>query len=114
MPRHPSSKTHGTPSSLLAAVERARGRFRQDVADQLRMAAEKAGLAATVTLDHERAVLEFDAALPDGALPRVIAAFDDERNGEPGGSDQVTVCVETGEERTTLLTLAWRDDPRLG
>jgi len=53
-------------SSLLAALERARAR--QDVADQLRIAAEKAGLAATITLDHERAVLELDAGLPEGAL----------------------------------------------
>jgi hypothetical protein len=101
------------PSSLLAAVERARARFRQDVADQLRIAAEKAGLAATVRLDHARAVLELDAALPEGALPGVVAAFNDDGDGEPRGSDQVTVRVETGEERDTLLTLAWLDDPGL-
>jgi hypothetical protein len=99
--------------SLLAAVERARARFRQDVADQLRIAVGKAGLTATVTLDPERAVLELDAALPEGALPGVVAAFNDDGHGEPGGSDRVIVRVETGEERNTLLTLAWLDDPGL-
>jgi hypothetical protein len=94
-------------SSLLAALDGARARFRQDVADQLRMAAEKAG--ATVTLDHERAMLDFDGTL-DGASPRVVAAFGDEREGKPGGSDRITLCVDTGDEQTTLLTLAWRDD----
>ena len=100
-------------SSLLARVERARGRFRRDVADQLRLAANKAGLAGTVTLDHERAILQFDATPSDGAVPHVIATFNDDKDGEPGGSDGVSLCVETSEERTTLLTLAWRDDPGL-
>ena len=66
------------PSPLFARVERARGRFRQDVADQLQLTAEKAGLAATVTLDHERAVLEFDEAHAGGGLPRIVAAFNDD------------------------------------
>jgi len=97
-------------SSLFAAVERARACFHQDVADQLRMAAERAGLVATVTLDDERAILEFDEALAGGVLPRVTAAFSDDRGSEPGGSDHVTLSVETGDERGTLLTLAWRDE----
>lgn len=71
------SMAYFMPLSLFAAVERAHARFRQDVADQLRMAAEKAGLAASVSLDHERAVLEFDEA-HSGAAPRVIAVFSDE------------------------------------
>jgi hypothetical protein len=71
-------------SSLLARVERARGRFRRDVADQLRLAANKAGLAGTVTLDHERAILQFDATPSDGAVPHVIATFNDDKDGEPG------------------------------
>ena len=94
-----------------AAVERARARFRRDVADQLQLAAEKAGLAATVTLDDERAVLEWGATVPDSTPIQVIAAFNEERDAEPGVSDRVSVRVETGEERRTLLTLAWRDDP---
>jgi hypothetical protein len=60
------------PTNDAAWFERARGRFRLDVADHLRMAAGKMGLAATVTPDHERAVREFD----DGTLSRVIAAFE--------------------------------------
>jgi len=98
-------------SSLFAAVERACGRFREDVADQLRMAAEKSGVAAMVKLDRERAVLEFDDTPSGGALLRVIAAFNDGGNGETGGSGGVTVSVEMGEERSTLLSLAWRDVP---
>src|SRR5262245_47956869 len=99
-------------SSLLAKVERARGRFRQDVADQLQMAAGRAGLAATVTLEHDRAVLEVDAPVSDGSLARIVAAFRNEKDREPG--DAVTLFVEMGDERTTLLDLAWRDDPGLG
>lgn len=97
-------------SSILAAVERVRARFRQDVADQLRTAAEDAGLAATLTLDHERAVLEFDESLVDGPSPRVVATFNDDSDG---GSDRVHLYAETGDERTTLLTLAWRIAPGL-
>ena len=78
------------------------------------MAAEKAGLAATVTLDHERAVLEFDAPPIDGTPPRVVAAFSgDHMDGEPGRSDQLTLSAEVGDERMSLLTLAWRDGPGL-
>jgi hypothetical protein len=94
-------------------VDRARGRFRQDVAGQLQMVAEKAGLAATVTLDHERAVLEFDETRSDGALPRVIAAFDDNSAAASGCSEWMTLLADTGEERTALLSLGWRDDPAL-
>src|SRR5262245_40173913 len=101
-------------SSLLAKVERARGRFREDVAYQLQTEAAKAGLAATVTLEQDRAVLEFDASGSEGAPPRVVAAFHDDRDVEPGGSEEVTLFIEMGEERTTLLDLAWRDDPGLG
>lgn len=75
------------------------------------MAARKAGLAATVTLDRDRAVLEFDASTADGSLPRVVAAFDGD--GEPGESGRMILYVETGEERRELLSLAWRDDPGL-
>lgn len=95
-------------SSLFDRIEHARGRFRRDVADQLRMAVEQMGVAATVTLDHERAVLEFD----DGTLPRVIAVFDDAEDGE-SYFDQMTISVETAEERRTVLTLAWHDAPGL-
>jgi hypothetical protein len=98
-------------SSLSAAVERARERFRRDVADQLQLAAAKAGITASVTLDGELAVIELGAAGPDGAPLQVIAAFDED--AEPGASDRVSVRVERGEERNTLLTLAWRDDPSL-
>jgi hypothetical protein len=96
------------PSSLFIPIERARERFRQDVADQLRMAAENAGLGATVTLHHQRAVLEFDATLSGGTPPRVIAAFDDVSDAQT--ADQVTVHVEATDEAITLLTLAWRDE----
>jgi hypothetical protein len=95
-------------SPVLAALERARARFRQDVADQLRIAAEKAGVPAAVTLDDER-----DAPVSDGVLPRLVAAFGDDRDGEPAGSERVILYVDTGEERRTLLTLAWRDAPSL-
>lgn len=97
--------------SLVDLVERARGRFRQDVADQLKAAARKAGLAAVVRVDDERAVLEFDEALP-GALPRVIAAFENHHDDD-SGVDQVVLSVETGEERTMLLTLVWQNDAGL-
>jgi hypothetical protein len=100
-------------SSLSIAVEGARGRYRRDVADQLQMAAGKAGVPARVTLDDQRVVLELGATASDGTALQLIAAFNDERDSEPGASDQVSVQVETGEERRTLLTLAWRDDPRL-
>ena len=59
--------------SIPEAIQRAHGHFCQDVAAQLRMAADRAGLPAIVTVDQERVVLAFDEALPDGALPRVIA-----------------------------------------
>jgi hypothetical protein len=85
-------------SSLSTAVERARGRFRRDVAEQLQIAAEKAGLAATVTLNDERAVLELGGAASDSPALLVIAAFNEERDAEPG-ADQVSVRVETGDER---------------
>src|SRR5262245_24849864 len=101
-------------SSLLARVERARASFRQDVADQLQMAAKRAGVIATVTLDRERAVLELEGTFSDGARPRVIAVFNDDRDGELGGSDGLILGVETSEDWTTLLTLAWRDDPGQG
>jgi hypothetical protein len=100
-------------SSLLGAVERARERFRQDVADQLQIAVQKAGVTATVTLDRERAVLEFDATIADAAAPRVVAAFNEEGDAEPGGPDRLTLWAEMGEERTVLLDLAWRGDPEL-
>jgi hypothetical protein len=100
-------------SSLSAAVERARGRFRQDVADQLRMAAGKAGLAASVTLNDVRAVLEFGVTGSDGAAFQIVVAFNDQSDAEPGASDQVSVSVETGDQSRTLLTLGWRDDPGL-
>jgi hypothetical protein len=100
-------------SSLLAAIDDARGRFRQDVADQLGMAAEKAGLVATITLDHDRAVLEIAATLSDGSPPRIVAVFDDDRHGGLDSSAQVSLCAETGEEQVILLTLAWRNDPAL-
>jgi hypothetical protein len=96
-------------SSLSAAVERVRARFRRDVAEQLRLAAARAGVAASVTLDGERAVLELGAAGPDGTPLQVIAVFVED--AEPGASEQAIVRVETGEERRTLLTLGWRDDP---
>jgi hypothetical protein len=94
------------------ALARARERFRQDVAAQLRIVADKAGLAAIVTVDQERVVLAFDEALRDGSLPRVIAAFNDDGDGEHD-VDRLTLSVETAESRTTLLTLVWRDDPGL-
>jgi hypothetical protein len=95
--------------SLFAAVERARERFRKDVADQLQLAVVKAGLAAAVGLDSQQAVLEFDAPLADGPPPRVVAAFD-----EDGAlDDRVTLYVETGDGRTALLTVAWRQEPGL-
>jgi hypothetical protein len=100
-------------SSLSTALEDARGRYRRDVADQLQMAAGKARLPARVTLDDQRVVLELGPTASDGTALQLIAAFNDERDSEPGASDQVSVHVETGEERRTLLTLAWRDDPRL-
>ena len=100
-------------SSPSDAVERARGCFRQDVADQLRMAAGKAGLAATVTLDNERAVLEFDAPPSDGGLPRVVAAFSYEHDAATGAFDQLTLRIETDEERTSLLILAWGENAGL-
>src|SRR5262245_56958564 len=98
-------------SSLSAAVERARARFRRDVAEQLRWAAARAGVAASVTLDGERAVLEMGAPGPDGAPLQVIVAFNEDAGA--GVAEQVRLHVETGEEWGTLLTLAWRDDPVL-
>jgi hypothetical protein len=98
-------------SSLSAAVERARGRFRRDVADQLQLAAARAGISASVTLDGERAVLELAAGDSDGAPLQVVASFDEDAGTD--ASERVRLHVETGEERRTLLTLAWRDDPSL-
>jgi hypothetical protein len=97
-------------SSLSAAVGRARARFRRDVAEQLRRAAARAGVPASVTLDGERAVLEtVGAPGPDGAPVQVIVAFNEDAGA--GVSEQVRLHVERGEERGTLLTLAWLDDP---
>jgi hypothetical protein len=100
-------------SSLFAAAEHARARFRQDVTDQLRMVAENAGLAGSVTLDRERAVLEFNGPALDGSLPRFVAAFNDGSDGETGSSDRLTLYAEVGDEPMNLLTLAWRHDPEL-
>jgi hypothetical protein len=100
-------------SLVFVRVERARERFRQDVADQLRMAAGRAGLAATVTLDEARGVLEFDEASSVGALPRIVAIFHEGTDGGAAGTDGLTLCAETSEEQSTLLELAWQDDPGL-
>src|SRR5262245_3706623 len=97
-------------ASLSAAVERARARFRRDVAEQFQLAAARAAVAASVTLNGERVVLELGAADADAPL-QVIAAFDED--GGAGVFEQVRLYVETGEEWGTLLTLAWRDDPDL-
>ncbi|MFZ1105588.1 MAG: hypothetical protein WAN86_22480 [Hyphomicrobiaceae bacterium] len=59
------------------------------------MAAGKAGLAATVTLEHERPVLEFHETRAGVALPGVIAGFDDDPEGEAGRADRLTLSVET-------------------
>jgi hypothetical protein len=93
-------------------MERARDRFRRDVAEQLRMAASKAGLAAAVTLAGDRALLRFED-VPDG-LPRIVAVFSEGGDGAPGLSEQLSVLVESDEEQTTLLCVGWRDDPAWG
>ena len=93
--------------SVSDKIEVARGHFRQDVADQLRKAADKAGLPATITMDREQVVLQFDETLAGGVLPRFVAVFGDDGDGEPGES--VTLCVEADDTRTAFLRLAWRD-----
>jgi hypothetical protein len=97
---------------MSSALERARERFRKDVAGQLRMAADKAGLAASVAVDDERAVLEFDETGSGAALLRVIVVFDDP-GGAAGHTERLTLGVESGEEATVLLSLAWRGRPGL-
>jgi hypothetical protein len=99
------------PSSLSAAVERARERFRRDVAEQMQLAAARAGVAGSVTLNGERVVLELGTAGPDGAPLQVIALFNEDAG--PGASEQVSLHVETGDDRRTLLTVAWWDDPAM-
>jgi hypothetical protein len=98
-------------SSHSAAVGPARERFRRDVAAQMQLAAARAGVAGSVTLNGERAVLEWGAADADGTPLQVIALFDADAGTD--ASEQVSVFVERAEERSTLLTLAWRDDPSL-
>jgi hypothetical protein len=95
-------------SSLTPKMECARGRFRQDVADQLRMAAAKAGLAGTVTLHQDRAILQFEEAAGDDLSPRIVVLFNEEGGGEENVCERVSLYVEAGEERTALLSLAWR------
>jgi hypothetical protein len=96
--------------SVFDRIEDARARFRRDIADQFRKAAGKAGLAATVTMDRDRVVLQCDEIFEGGALPRFVAVFGEDGKGE---SDSVTLCVETEEGQNTLLRLHWGDEPGL-
>ena len=95
------------------AIDRYRADFREDVAEQLRLAAERAGLASSVTASEAEIVLEIAGSGPDGEGLRVLVRFNDAREAMPGWVDWVTLSAETAEGRTPLLTLAWRDDEGL-
>ncbi len=92
------------------AIDRYRADFREDVAEQLRFAAERAGLASSVTADAATIVLELAGGGPDGEDLRLLVRFNDAREAMPGWVDWLTLLAETAEGRTPLLTLAWRDD----
>jgi hypothetical protein len=96
--------------SVFDRIEDARARFRRDIADQFRKAAGQAGLAATVTMDRDRVVLQCDETFEGGVFPRFVAVFGEDAQGE---SDSVTLCVETEEGQNTLLSVHWRDEPGL-
>ena len=91
-------------------IDRYRADFREDVAEQLRFAAERAGLASNVTAGEATIVLELAGSGPNGDGMRVLVRFNDVREAMPGWVDWVTLSAETPEGRTPLLTLAWRDD----
>ncbi|MGO9547297.1 MAG: hypothetical protein ACLPPF_21205 [Rhodomicrobium sp.] len=95
------------------AIERHRTAFREDVAEQLRLAAERAGLASSITEGEAEIVLEIVGGGPDGEDLRIVVRFNDVRDSVPGWCDWITLSAETAGERTPLLTLAWRDDERL-
>jgi hypothetical protein len=95
------------------AIDRYRAAFREDVAEQLRLAAERAGLASSVTASEATIVLELAGSSPDGDGMRVVVRFNDARDAMPGWVDWVTLSAETAEGRMPLLTLAWRDDEGL-
>jgi hypothetical protein len=95
------------------AIERHRTAFREDVAEQLRFAAERAGLSSSVTASEAKIVLEIAGSGSDGDGLRVVASFNDAREGVPGWVDWLTLLAETAEGRTPLLTLAWREDEGL-
>jgi hypothetical protein len=81
-------------SSLFTDVESARERLRQDVADQLRIAGEKAGVAATVLLDPERVTLQFDETI-NPAPARIVATFDDDHDPKPDEPFRISLWAET-------------------
>ena len=95
------------------AIERCRADFREDVAEQLCLAAERAGLASSVTVAEAKIILEIAGSAPDGDGMRVVVRFNDARKARPGWVDWVTLSAETTEGRSPLLTLAWRDDEGL-
>ena len=92
------------------AIDRYRADFREDVAEQLHLAAERAGLSSSVAASEEGIVLEIDGSGPDREGLRVLVRFNHAREAMPGWVDWVTLSAETPEGRTPLLTLAWRDD----
>jgi hypothetical protein len=94
-------------------IERRRADFREDVAQQLRLAAERAGLVSSVTVGEAKIVLEIAGSGSDGDGLRLLVRFNDARDGVPGWVDWLTLLAETAEGRTPLLTLAWRDDEGL-
>jgi hypothetical protein len=95
------------------AIERHRTTFREDVAEQLRLAADRAGLASSVTANEAKIILEIAANGPHGEGLRIVASFNDAREVMPGWCDWMTLSADTAEGRTPLLTLAWRDDEGL-
>jgi hypothetical protein len=90
-------------------IEDARIAFRQHVADQLRNAADRAGLPARITEDRDRIVLQLEDPSAGEDFPSFVVLFG-EGNSADGG-DSLTLCVETAEERATLLRLEWQDQP---
>jgi hypothetical protein len=95
------------------AIELYRAAFREDVAEQLRLAAERAGLSSSVTVAETKIALEIAGSGSDGDGLRVVACFNDAREVMPGWCDWITLSAETADGRTPLLTLAWRDDEGL-
>ena len=75
------------------AIERYRAAFRADVAEQLRLAAERAGLAPSVAASEAKIVLEIAGCGSDGESLRVVVRFNDAREAMPCWVDWVATIT---------------------